>query len=55
VPDGLGFRINEAREYSWTDKVMAGMFTIGLIGLTLDVGMNKLNNYLLRWHRGLES
>lgn len=55
VPDGLGFRINEAREYSWTDKVMAGMFTIGLIGLALDIGMNKLNNYLLRWHGGLES
>ena len=55
VPNGLGFRINEAREYSWTDKVMAGMFTIGMIGLALDIGMNKLNNYLLRWHRGLES
>lgn len=55
VPDGLGFRINEAREYSWTDKVMAGMFTIGMIGLMLDIGMNKLNNYLLRWHRGLEN
>ena len=54
VPDGLGFRINEAREYSWTDKVMAGMFTIGLMGLALDIGMNKLNNHLLRWHRGLE-
>lgn len=55
VPDGLGFRINEAREYAWTDKVMAGMFTIGFIGLLLDIGMNKLNNYLLRWHRGLEN
>jgi NitT/TauT family transport system permease protein len=55
VPDGLGFRINEAREYFWTDKVMAGMFTIGMIGLVLDIAMNKLNNYLLRWHRGLES
>lgn len=55
VPNGLGFRINEAREYSWTDKVMAGMFTIGFIGLALDLGMNKLNNYLLRWHRGLEN
>ncbi|HCE09671.1 MAG TPA: sulfonate ABC transporter permease [Oxalobacteraceae bacterium] len=55
VPDGLGFRINEAREYFWTDKVMAGMFTIGMIGLALDLIMNKLNNHLLRWHRGLES
>ena len=26
-----------------------------LIGLAIDVGMNKLNNYLLRWHRGLEN
>ena len=55
VPDGLGFRINEAREYSWTDKVMAGMFTIGMIGLVLDIGMNKLNNHLLRWHSGPEN
>lgn len=54
VPDGLGFRINEGREYSWTDKVMAGMFTIGLIGLVLDMAITRLNNHLLRWHRGLE-
>ena len=55
VPDGLGFRINEAREYAWTDKVMAGMFTIGMMGLALDIAMNRLNSHLLRWHRGLES
>ncbi|TFW10730.1 ABC transporter permease [Massilia arenosa] len=55
VNNGLGYRISEAREYFWSDKIIAGMISIGLIGLAIDVGMNKLNNYLLRWHRGLEN
>ena len=55
VNNGLGFRILEAREYFWSDKIIAGMMTIGLIGLAIDVGMNQLNNHLLRWHRGLEN
>ncbi|MBB3220680.1 ABC transporter permease [Pseudoduganella umbonata] len=55
VSNGLGFRITEAREYFWSDKIIAGMFTIGLIGLAIDVGVNRLNNHLLRWHRGLET
>ena len=54
VNNGLGFRILEAREYFWSDKIIAGMITIGLLGLAIDVGMNRLNNHLLRWHRGLE-
>ena len=55
VNNGLGFRILEAREYFWSDKIIAGMITIGLWGLAIDVGMNRLNNHLLRWHRGLEN
>jgi NitT/TauT family transport system permease protein len=55
VNNGLGFRILEAREYFWSDKIIAGMITIGLWGLAIDAGMNKLNNHLLRWHRGLEN
>ena len=31
------------------------MITIGLLGLAIDLGMSRLNNYMLRWHRGLES
>ena len=54
VNNGLGFRILEAREYFWSDKIIAGMITIGLLGLAIDAGMNRLNNHLLRWHRGLE-
>lgn len=54
VNNGLGFRILEAREYFWSDKIIAGMISIGMLGLAIDLAMNKLNNYLLRWHRGLE-
>lgn len=55
VNSGLGFRILEAREFFWSDKIIAGMFTIGLLGLAIDIGMNRLNAHLLRWHRGLDS
>jgi NitT/TauT family transport system permease protein len=54
VSDGLGYRINEAREFTWTDKVIAGMFTIGLVGLAIDTLMTRISKYLLRWHQGLE-
>ena len=54
VNDGLGFRILEAREFMWSDKIIAGMFMIGLIGLAIDSGVSRLNSHLLRWHRGLE-
>jgi len=54
VNNGLGYRILEAREYFWSDKIIAGMITIGVIGLAIDTGMARLNDRLLRWHRGLE-
>jgi len=52
VNSGLGFRILEAREFFWSDKIIAGMISIGLLGLAIDSGMDRVNNYLLRWHRG---
>ena len=54
VNSGLGYRILEAREYFWSDKIIAGMFSIGLLGLAIDMVVDRLNSYLLRWHRGLE-
>jgi len=54
VNSGLGFRILEAREYFWTDKVIAGMFSIGLIGLGIDTVMARITRHLLRWHQGME-
>lgn len=55
VNSGLGYRILEAREYLWSDKIIAGMITIGLLGLAIDTFMSRLNTRLLRWHRGMES
>ena len=54
VNNGLGYRILEAREYLWSDKIIAGMFTIGLLGLGIDTVMSRLSASLLKWHRGLE-
>lgn len=52
VNEGLGYRILEAREFMWSDKIIAGMVTIGLLGLAIDAGVSRLNAYLLRWHPG---
>jgi NitT/TauT family transport system permease protein len=54
VNSGLGYRILEAREYFWSDKIIAGMLSIGIIGLAIDTVMAALNDRLLRWHRGLD-
>lgn len=54
VNSGLGYRILEAREYFWSDKVIAGMITIGMVGLGIDLIMARLNRWLLRWHRGVD-
>ena len=55
VNSGLGYRILEAREYFWSDKVIAGMISIGLAGLGIDLVMSRLNAWLLRWHRGMDA
>ena len=55
VNSGLGYRILEAREFFWSDKIIAGMMSIGLLGLGLDTLMEKLNSHLLRWHRGADA
>jgi NitT/TauT family transport system permease protein len=55
VNNGLGYRILEAREYFWSDKIIAGMITIGLLGLAIDAALARLSDHLLRWHRGLDT
>ena len=40
--------------YFWSDKIIAGMITIGIIGLAIDGVMGRISARLLRWHRGLE-
>lgn len=55
VNNGLGYRILEAREFFWSDKIIAGMISIGLLGLAIDTGMSRLNSHLLKWHRGIDN
>jgi NitT/TauT family transport system permease protein len=54
VNAGLGYRILEAREFMWSDKILAGMISIGLIGLGIDAAVTRINGRLLRWQRGAE-
>jgi NitT/TauT family transport system permease protein len=53
VQNGLGFRILEAREYMWSDKILAGMLAIGLLGLAIDTVLSLITRRLLSWHRGV--
>ncbi len=52
VSQGLGFLILEARNTFRTDTVLAGMITIGLLGVALDGAWRLLERYLLRWQVG---
>src|SRR5205814_1928145 len=47
---GLGAMIENAREVSRTDVVIAGMIVIGLAGFLSDQGIRAISRYLLRWN-----
>ncbi len=47
---GLGFLIQSARYAFATERVLAGMVVIGLLGLAMESGMRALQRRLLRWH-----
>jgi len=46
---GLGAMIENAREVSRTDVVIAGMIVIGLAGFLSDQGIRALSRRMLRW------
>jgi len=52
VSRGLGFLILEARNTFSTATVLAGMLTIGAIGLGLDALLQQAQRRLLRWQVG---
>jgi ABC-type nitrate/sulfonate/bicarbonate transport system permease component len=52
VSRGLGFLILDARNSFNTTTVLAGMMTIGLLGLGMDAGLRQLQQRLLRWQAG---
>ena len=46
---GLGYMIMSARDLQRTDEVIAGMVTIGIIGLGMEWLMRRFTNRILRW------
>jgi ABC-type nitrate/sulfonate/bicarbonate transport system permease component len=46
---GLGYMIMNARDLQRIDEVMAGMVTIGLLGLGMEWIVNRVSGHLLRW------
>ncbi len=46
---GLGFRIVKAQRFVQTDKVLAIVIIIGIIGLLLDYGFKQISQRLVPW------
>lgn len=47
---GIGFMITCAREVSKPAEVMVGVFVIGITGLLIDVVIQKIQKYILKWN-----
>lgn len=47
---GLGFMIQDARNFLRTDIVVLGMIVIGVLGILLDRGLIYLRNAIMPWH-----
>jgi len=52
---GLGYMIIEAEQISRPDIVLVGIFTIGLLGLLIDVLFERMSNRLMPWYGGDET
>lgn len=52
VSRGLGYLILEARNTFHTATVLAGMMTIGLLGLGMDAALRQVQRRVLRWQAG---
>ncbi len=50
--EGIGYLIVWGRQLSQPDLVVAGMVTIGAVGVLLDLVLRWLESYLLAWRRG---
>lgn len=49
---GLGFLINDARNFLRTDIILVGMATIGLMGLAIDRVLRLFMRWVMPWYRG---
>ena len=48
-PAGLGYKVLWYQQFLLSDRVIAIMLTIGILGFAMDLGMRALQRYLFRW------
>ncbi|HEV8437727.1 MAG TPA: ABC transporter permease [Methylomirabilota bacterium] len=46
---GLGYRIQESRNFFLVDRMFVGAAVIGVLGFTFNVALRRLEDLLLRW------
>ena len=46
---GIGYMINNARDFLLTDVVIVGLLVYALVGLVMDAAVRGVQAYLLRW------
>jgi ABC-type nitrate/sulfonate/bicarbonate transport system permease component len=52
---GMGYMILEAQQTFRTERVIAGIFVIGVIGFATDLGFRRLRRLLMPWYRETEA
>ncbi len=48
---GLGYALMKSREFLWSDKLIALMVVIGVIGVVIDVILRKIEESTLKWKK----
>ncbi len=46
---GLGYRIQESRNFFLVDRMFVGAAVIGVLGFTFNLVLRRLEDLLLRW------
>lgn len=46
---GIGFRLQDARQFIQTDRMFVGLIELGLLGATLDLIFVSISNRLVHW------
>jgi ABC-type nitrate/sulfonate/bicarbonate transport system permease component len=47
--DGIGYRLQEARQFLATDRMFVGLVELGVLGALLDLGFAWLGRRLVHW------
>ena len=49
---GLGYRLQEARQYIRTDRMFALLIILGILGATVDAVVHRIGRRLVHWEQG---